>query len=238
MDLTEPGLYDAIAVVGMHAKTGSGGFASHTFTIGMGVILNGMSITETEVIGYSWGRVDTPVIFASGDDRLASDLETMPWLRFVVTKTATSASTADTRPVDIVREELTTEAARALRDRIDARVMRVAEPITATLRVVPPARLSMLSGVPGIQYENDAVTFVAVDYDAAIEGVTSLMNVAQAGWTELMFEVARVAGDSPEGVQETWLDAVVARWVDYESGHWVQPEGAPPAAGRRYHGNN
>ncbi|MFT5432806.1 MAG: hypothetical protein ACI9OJ_003510, partial [Myxococcota bacterium] len=76
MDLTEPGLYDAIAVVGMHAKTGSRGFASHTFTIGMGVILNGMSITETEVIGYSWGRVDTPVIFASGDDRLASDLET------------------------------------------------------------------------------------------------------------------------------------------------------------------
>ena len=29
-------------------------------------ILNGMSITETEIIGYSWGRVGVPVIFASG----------------------------------------------------------------------------------------------------------------------------------------------------------------------------
>lgn len=37
------------------------------------------SITETELIALSWGRVGVPVIFASGDDRLAADLATMPW---------------------------------------------------------------------------------------------------------------------------------------------------------------
>ncbi|HIL89275.1 MAG TPA: hypothetical protein EYG55_02035, partial [Gemmatimonadetes bacterium] len=38
VDLIEPGVYDAVAVVGMHAKTGSGGFASHTFTLGIDIL--------------------------------------------------------------------------------------------------------------------------------------------------------------------------------------------------------
>ena len=61
-----PNAYDAIAVVAMHAKTGSKGFASHTKTIGMDIIFNGMSVTESELVGYSWGRFNVPVIFASG----------------------------------------------------------------------------------------------------------------------------------------------------------------------------
>ena len=64
VDLVEPGVYDAVAVVGMHAKTGSGGFASHTYTLGIAIEMNGMEITETEIIGYSWGRVGVPVISA------------------------------------------------------------------------------------------------------------------------------------------------------------------------------
>ena len=78
-----------MAVVGMHAKTGSGGFASHTFTLGIDLLINGQSITETELVALSWGRVGVPVIFASGDDRLAGDLETMPWIEYVTVKEAT-----------------------------------------------------------------------------------------------------------------------------------------------------
>ena len=76
-DLPETAQFDAVAVVGMHAKTGSRGFASHTFTLGIELQVNGQSITETELVALSWGRFGTPVIFASGDDRLAADLETM-----------------------------------------------------------------------------------------------------------------------------------------------------------------
>jgi D-aminopeptidase len=50
-----PGAYDAVAVVGMHAKTGSRGFASHTLTLGIGVVINERVITETELVGLSWG---------------------------------------------------------------------------------------------------------------------------------------------------------------------------------------
>ena len=88
--------------VGMHAKTGSVGFASHTVTIGMGLWMNGRSITETEIVAFSWGRVGVPVIFVSGDDHLQRDLVTMPWLQFVVTKWATSANTVQLRNVEAV----------------------------------------------------------------------------------------------------------------------------------------
>jgi len=95
VDLTAPNTYDAVVAVAMHAKTGSRGFASHTITLGMDMLLNGKSITESEIVAYSWGRVGVPLIFVSGDDRLQNDLKVMPWLEFVVTKKATSSSTVD-----------------------------------------------------------------------------------------------------------------------------------------------
>ena len=60
--LTQKGIYDAVAVVYMHSKTGGGGFAAHTYTIGIDWILNDMSINETEIIAYSWGRADVPAM--------------------------------------------------------------------------------------------------------------------------------------------------------------------------------
>src|SRR5689334_6858157 len=86
VDITEPNTYDAVVAVAMHAKTGSKGFASHTITLGMDMLLNGKSITESEIVGYSWGRVGVPIIFVSGDDRLQEDLKGLPWLEYVVTK--------------------------------------------------------------------------------------------------------------------------------------------------------
>ena len=92
VDITEPNTYEAVVAVAMHAKTGSRGFASHTITLGMDMLINDKSITESEIVGYSWGRVGVPLIFVSGDDRLRDDLKVMPWIEYVVTKKATSAS--------------------------------------------------------------------------------------------------------------------------------------------------
>jgi D-aminopeptidase len=55
VDLVEKDVYDAVAVVCMHASTGGGGFAAHTYTIGMDWIINDKSINETEIIAYAWG---------------------------------------------------------------------------------------------------------------------------------------------------------------------------------------
>lgn len=234
VDLTEAGTYDAVAVVGMHAKTGSQGFASHTFTLGIDLLLNGMSVTETEIVGYSWGRVGVPVIFASGDDRLEVDLEgPMPWVEYVSVKTATSASTAEPRPVDEARADLTSGAQRAMEGYRSALAMRLSEPVTAQLHAVPPADVSMLAAVPGIDYADQRVTFEASDFRTAYDGLIGLVTVARGGYAGVMAETGRaMAGPA---FAPTYADALFDRWLDFESGRWTIPE-PPPQAPRTYHG--
>jgi len=234
VDLMAEGMYDAVAVVGMHAKTGSGGFASHTYTLGIDFVLNDMSVTETEIVGYSWGRVGVPVIFASGDDRLAADLEgPMPWVEFVTVKTATSASSAVPRPVDEARSDLTAGATRAMQNFREARVMRLAEPVTAQLHAVPPASVAMLAGVPGVDYADQRVTFEARDFRGAYDGLVALVTVARGGYSSVMSETGRSMAGPAFGPR--YSDALFDRWLDFESGRWSAP--VPTAAGpRTYHG--
>ncbi|NNF11942.1 MAG: hypothetical protein HKN72_01885 [Gemmatimonadetes bacterium] len=234
VDLAEAGVYDAVAVVGMHAKTGSGGFASHTYTLGIEFILNGMPVTETEVVGYSWGRVGVPVIFASGDDRLAADLEgPMPWVEMVTVKTATSASSAEPRPVDEARADLRAGARRAIESYRSAQAMRLGEPVIAQLHAVPPADLSMLDGVPGIDYADQRVTFTSSDFRGAYDGLVELVTVARGGYASVMGETGRaMAGPA---FAPTYSDALFDRWMDFESGRWSAPS-SDPAERRTYHG--
>lgn len=234
VDIVEPGVYDAVAVVGMHAKTGSGGFASHTYTLGIDFVLNGMPVTETEIVGYSWGRVGVPVIFASGDDRLAVDLAgPMPWVEMVVVKTATSASSAEPRPVDEARADLTAGARRAAEGYLEASVMRLVEPVEAQLHAVPPADLSMLDGVPGIRYADQRVTFTADQFRGAYDGLVELVTVARGGYSGVVAETARSMAGPAFG--PTYSDALFARWLDFESGRWERPAAPPPASGP-FHG--
>jgi D-amino peptidase len=236
VDLVERDAYDAIAVVGMHAKSGSGGFASHTFTLGIDFIINDRSITETELIGYSWGRVDVPVVFASGDDRLAADLATMPWIEYVTVKRATSASTAELKPLAHARAELREGARRSMaRFRAgEMRAMPLQPPVRAAVRATPPASLAVLREIPGIAYGDERVDFTAPDFGAAYDGMIALVRVATTAYPRILQELL---ARTPEGraMAATYADTLDQRWVDYESGIWrpAAPAATPP---RRYHG--
>jgi D-amino peptidase len=235
VDLTAPNSYDAVVAVAMHAKTGSRGFASHTITLGMDMLLNGKSITESEIVAYSWGRVGVPLIFVSGDDRLRKDLEVMPWLEYVVTKKATSSSTVELRNVDSVHAEMKEKAARAVRNLSKAKAMKVAEPLEAGLHAVPPASLASLEGLPGIKYANETVTFTAPNYRAAYDGVLALVRAARAGYSGVLAENVRKL---PEGKQimANYSDSLFMRWMDYESGRWKPPV-PPPSSNKTFHGD-
>jgi D-amino peptidase len=237
VDIIEPGKYDAVAVVGMHAKTGSRGFAAHTITLGMDVLMGGRGVTETEIVAYSWGRVGVPVVFASGDDRLREDLRTMPWIEYVTTKKATSASTVELRPVDEVHAEMRAGAARALRELPRMKAMKLPEPVRAALHAVPPASLAMLQGVPGIDYAPDTVRFTAPTFRAAYDGITALVRVARGGYPSLWGETL---ADVPGGadLRQKYSDALFLRWMDAESGRWKAAPPRPRPAGRKYHGDN
>lgn len=235
LDITAPNTYDAIVAVAMHAKTGSHGFASHTITLGMDMLINDKSITESEIVAYSWGRVGVPLIFVSGDDRLQNDLTVMPWLEFVVTKKATSASTVELRPVDAVHAEMREKAARAVRNLSKAKVLTLATPMRAGLHAVPPASLAFLKGLPGINYANETVTFTAPDFGAAYEGVIALVGAARASYSQVLQETVRA---HPEGrkIMADYTDALMMRWMDYESGRW-HPPAVVARANKTFHGD-
>ncbi|MDX2060583.1 MAG: M55 family metallopeptidase [Gemmatimonadales bacterium] len=236
-DLVTPKAYDAVAVVGMHAKTGSRGFASHTLTLGIGLIINGQSITETELVGLSWGRQGIPVIFGSGDDRLAADLAGTDWIEFTTVKKATAADSAEPRPIEEARAELTAKAQKAVENLKAgrAKAMRVSLPLVAGLKAVPPANLAMLEGIPGIAYRDSTLSFPADSMRHAYDVFEKLVGVAATGY---MGTLRRGLRADPAGgkIMERFSTDLSKEWFDYESGRWRAPTPPAPAAGRKYHG--
>jgi D-amino peptidase len=228
VDLVAPDTYDAIVCVGMHAKSGSRGFASHTFAPGLDFIVNGASITETELIGYSWGRVGVPVVLVTGDDRLRADLAaTMPWLEYVTVKTATSASSAELRPVEEVHRDMRRAAARALQGLGGRKAMPLAGPIRGGMRAVPPASFAMLRGLPGVVFSGDTVVFEAPDFAALYDGWMALDNVASASYGTILRETVR-AEPNFAAIRIRYNEALTGRWLDFESGRWSPPAPMPP----------
>lgn len=175
----EAGAYDAVAIVAMHAKTGSGGFMAHTGTFGIEWIINGRSVSEAEFAAYIWGEAGVPVIFVSGDDRLRDDLlPQMPWIEHVVTKRALSPQAVELRPVDAVRSELRAAARRAVEHLARMRPLRAATPVHAAVRAVPPADLSALRDVPGVNFHDGQVSFVAPTVSEALPTLRTLRRIA------------------------------------------------------------
>jgi D-amino peptidase len=233
IDLQEPGSYDAVVAVAMHAKTGSGGFASHTKTLGMEVCYGEQSVTESEMIALSWGEVGVPMIMVSGDDRLADDLSTMPWLEYVMVKTATGPDGATLRPVPEVHAELTAKAKYAVENLDKARVMKITTPVKVTVNAVRPASLGALSNFPGLVYNNDnSYSFQAENYEAAYRGAGAVINVARGGW--FMSAMDRLVRDGNVATFNDTFMALGQEWIDSESGSRPPPQ--QPVA-RQYHGS-
>jgi D-amino peptidase len=239
VDLVAPNVYDAVALVGMHAKPGSKGFASHTSTIGMEPWLNGAVVSEPELIGFSWGRVGVPIIFVSGDDHLQQDLKTMPWIEYAVTKKATSASTVELLPVDQVHAQMKEAARRAVQNISRMKPMKIQTPVKAALHARPPASLAALDSVPGIDYHDNTVSFTAPDFGTAYAGLKKLMRVAGNGYQSVLMEVLRQQPNSPELLRQ-YREALFGRWLDFESGRWSPPPVVPAEiqnAGKKFFGD-
>ncbi len=234
MDLVEKDAFDAVALVAMHSKTGGGGFAAHTYTLGMDWIINDKSINETEIVAYAWGQIDVPVIFTCGDDKLKEQLAFMTWLEYVTVKYAKGASDAELRPLDEVYKDLKAGAKRAVENLGKAKAIKPTLPIKAQLRVTPPASLDLLKDIPGIDCKDNTVTFEAASYKEAYDGITALISVATRGYRSLLFEVLKK--------QENWKEIYMAygellekRWADVESGRWSPPK-PPERKKRKYYG--
>ncbi len=189
---------------------------AHTMSLGMDYILNGRSINETELLMLRVGRRDTPVIFASGDDKLKEQLRPYPWIEYVTVKIATSTSTADLRPVDEVHEEMRKAAGIAVKNISKTKILELKVPIKAGLRVEPPASLNILQRLPGIDFINDTVIFEAENYGEAMRFINALVSVARTGYQQVLMQTVSNQDNSKEIWEEYW-DRLFISWLDIES---------------------
>lgn len=233
LDLAAAGTFDAVVVVGMHAKSGSGGFAAHALTTGAQIFINGHSITETELVGLLQGQVGVPVIFASGDDRLAENLRTMPWLQYVTTKKATGVSSAELYPVEKVHAEMRIKARVAVQQLASARVMTLHTPVTVAVRAVPPGNFRWLKEMPGIQYTDETVTFLAPDMSSAFRGIRTFIAALSFSFADAKLSAVMALPDAPRLLYEGRMEHY-RRWFAAESHTLVVPQKSEPP--REYHG--
>jgi len=137
----------------------------------------------------------------------------MDWLEYVTVKEAHGIDDALLYPVEEVHARMKEAAERAVRNRQKAKAVRLTEPITATLQVKPPADLSLLANVPGVDYRDQSVTFVAEDFQAAYDGMRGLMTVAQYGLYDIAAGILFAQGQESftafkDGVFEAWRKGV------------------------------
>src|SRR5207249_10864484 len=88
--------YQPIACFGTHARATTPGFLAHTFTLEPAFRVNGIDITETEIIAHSAARFKVPVIMVSGDDVLRNQIaERFPLAEYGLVKRAKGRADAD-----------------------------------------------------------------------------------------------------------------------------------------------
>jgi D-amino peptidase len=234
-DLVQAGAYDAIVVVGMHCKPGSGGFAPHTCGYAMEVSINGQTITEAEWQALLWGEVGVPLIFVSGDDQLAGDLSTLPWIEYVAVKTAINASRVTLRPLEEAYADLRAAAARSVNGLATARAIAARAPVEVGLRAYPPSSLDALDGVPGVDYRDGTVFFESPSLVEAGPGINAILDVASASLAPIAYEkLDSLMGLGPS--LRAFYTKVSERWLDYQSGTWApEPEDSSETQ-RSYYG--
>ncbi|HYM60215.1 MAG TPA: M55 family metallopeptidase [Thermoanaerobaculia bacterium] len=206
------GRFDAVVAIGMAAAPRSRGFGGHTIAPGVDLRLEDRSITEAEMLAYSWGTANTPLIFVAGDDRLRDDLRSLPWIEYVTTKSAMSTSSATTPPLDETHGLLRAGAEHAIRHLADMKPARMKSGAKAAVVAQAPASLALLANVPGIRYTDQRVDFTAQDFHAAYDAWRALATVATRAYHDILSRAVEAAGNR---------DQVIAMYTEDLGGEWV-----------------
>ncbi|MEO8449812.1 MAG: M55 family metallopeptidase, partial [Gemmatimonadota bacterium] len=109
------GTYHAIVCIAMHARANTPGFMAHTYTIEPSFKVNGLDITETEIIAHFAAPYHVPVIMVSGDDVLEKQIaERFPLAEYGLVKHAKGMAAADVLPEAEAWKNIEAAAKRAI----------------------------------------------------------------------------------------------------------------------------
>ncbi|MBV7255300.1 M55 family metallopeptidase [Pacificimonas sp. WHA3] len=233
-EFARPGAYDGVAVVGMHAKSGSGGFAAHTWSIGIRIHVGDRSLTEAELVALSFGDVGIPLIFASGDDRLARDIAHLDWVEYVTTKHSNNAWSARALPLDGVERDLRQSAAEAVRNRLQAKVIKLDWPVDAKIEAVSPSDLSFLNVLQGVGYQDGGISFDAENPDDFFDHTTKIIGLANIGLNRHAVQATQQLSPLEQAMVNQGFRVSDVLWLNAESG--ILRKAAPTTRQQNYGG--
>jgi D-amino peptidase len=204
IDGVEPG-YDAIALVGYHARGGSdSGFVPHTY---FGVPLwklDGLMMSEDSMIAFSGARYNIPMILTTGDD--VHQVQTAEWTNAesVVVKKAISPAEAEPRSRDVVSAEIEAAAERAYKNRAQIKIRRFG-PRLESEWIFPLAELTaMATAYPGVQIVDDrTLRLESTSYQDALlafRSISNFMRYAEAYLTVQAIRKLPAGADMIQGI--------------------------------------
>ena len=129
---------------------------------------------------------------------------------------------AESRPFEEVHTEMREKARNAAEKIPQSKAVELTKPIKAQLKAVHPASLGVMDGIPGIDYEDQTVTFEAQDFLEAYDGIVALVQLASTGYSRIIQRVVLSREDGPEIFKEV-VEQLFSDWIEVESGNWKPP---------------
>lgn len=177
--------YDVVFFAGYHSGAGTCcGIMDHTYTgCFHSISLNGQPMSEALMNAAYAGYRDVPVGLVIGDEALKLQLQTeggLPWVKYVTTKTGLSRFAADSRPMELVREETIHAVQEVLaQDLKHLPRFRVEAPVRMTIELLNSAMADIVAMVPGVcRLDGRTVELVGDDFRAIYNARTPLAQLA------------------------------------------------------------
>jgi len=235
------GSLDGIVCIAMHARAGTDGFLAHTWTIEPSFRVNGVDITETQIIALSAARWGVPVIMVSGDDVLGEQLKTaLPDVEYAMVKKAVSRAKAEPLPQDEVQKRIEAAAKKATEKLLAGRYRAyyLQPPIVFEIGFQNAAQATRARADKSVDLEGEkTVRFTAPTFVDGYEKSKHLIALATSERASLLVGLLRQS-DEGKKILDRYRELLLQRWLEADKlPEWAREQPAPPPK-KRFHGDN
>ena len=235
------GSLDGIVCIGMHARAETRGFLAHTWTYEPAFRVNGVELTETQIIALSAARFGVPVIMTTGDDVLGEQLlDVLPDLEYATVKTAVSRAKAAPLPPGEAERRIEAAARKAM-EKLLAGVYRpyyLQPPMVFEVSFQNAAQAARARRDRSVEPAGArGIRFMAPSFVEGYERCKHLIALAAAERTSLLVRLLQQSEDGRK-ILDHYGELLLLRWLEPEKvPEWAHdPE--PPAPRKRFHGDN
>lgn len=194
--------FDAIAMVGMHVRSGAQGFTPHTYFGMVRWNYNGLEMSETHEVAMAAARFGMPLILVTGDDQHKTEVAEFSKAEYVVVKKAVSAQKAEARPRDQVSAEIEQAAERGLKNMKSNLAYKFTGKGVNTFKFPLAEYTAMASNYPGIEIVDDkTLKLTTQTYMEGLVAYRSISNFMRYSTADTLVKMIQTLPGGPDMVR-------------------------------------